>query len=395
MKIFISNALKIYLLTAFVFISIISAQEKTADNISELSAKAQKLVAENKYIEALPILEKIAPALSDDAEFMAHYGIAVVTNSVTLKTPEARKKERVRGLEILNRAKKLGTDNVRALNLIDQFPADGGDEDNFDDENPAASEALREGEAFFGRGEYDKAFTAYERAYKINPKSYEAVLFMGDSRYSQRKYDEAVIWFAKAAELAPDREMAHRFWGDAFLAQKKYKEALDKFADALLAAPFSRMSWDSLSRWSDQSGNEIKLLNISPPGNDLSGELKINEASLKADDGTIHWKLYSDTRQKQILKNAGTNTRHNLADEAAAWRKVAEAVRADIKAGKIKYPDQSLVNLIKTDDAGFLESYILMFRGHEDFDDDYLNYRAKNRARMKRFILESMLGVKI
>jgi len=60
----------------------------------------------------------------------------------------------------------------------------------------------------------------------------------------------------------------------------------------------------------------------------------------------------------------------------------------------MKYPDQSLVNLIKTDDAGFLESYILLLRGHEDFEEDFLNYRAKNRAKIKQFILESMLGVR-
>jgi len=155
------------------------------------------------------------------------------------------------------------------------------------------------------------------------------------------------------------------------------------------------MSWDSLSRWSEQSGNEVKFLNIAPPGNELAGAIKVGEASLKAEDGTIHWKLYSETRQKQILKNAGTNARHSLADEAAAWRKVAEAVRADMKAGKIKYPDQSLINLIKLDDDGFLEPYILLIRGHEDFEEDFLTYRVKNRATMKRFILESMLGVKI
>ena len=388
-----STVLKIQIFILLAFASLSFAQEKPSNDIKELSAKAQQLVSEGKYIEALPVLEKLAPVLSDNSEFMAHYGVAVMTNSVTLATPEARKKERVRAVEILNRAKKLGTQNVRALNLLDQIPADGGDGDNFEDENSEVSNALREGEAFFGRGEYDKAFAAYEKAYKLNPQSYEAVVFMGDSLYAQKKYKESEAWFAKAAAISPDREMAHRYWGDALLYQKKFKESLDKFADALIAEPFSRMSWDSLNRWSEQTGKEVKLLTISPPGNELAGEIKITEASLKTEDGTIHWKLYGEARKKQILKNAGTGARHNLADETAAWRKVAEAVRADIKLGKIKYPDQSLVNLIKTDDAGFLESYILLLRGHEDFEEDYLVYREKNRAKMKQFIIESMLGV--
>ncbi|HSK70157.1 MAG TPA: tetratricopeptide repeat protein [Pyrinomonadaceae bacterium] len=371
------------------------AQEKPSD--TDLDAKrteALKLVDANRYLDAFPILEKIAPAFPKDAELWAHFGIAIMQNAITSNDPETRKKELVRGLLVLNKAKQLGTKNVVALNILDQIPSDSDFEDNLTDENPEVSKALREGEAFFGRGEYDKAFAAYEKAYKLNPKSYEAVLFMGDSLYAQKKFKESEPWFAKAAGIDPNREQAHRFWGDALLFQKKYKEALDKYAEAMIAEPFSRMIWNALNRWAEESGTNVTLLKIAPPGNEAGGEIKVDEAKLKAEDGTIHWKLYNDTRRSQVIAKAGKNLRHTLADEAAAWRKVAEAARRDIKAGKIKYPDQNLVNLIKIDDAGLLEPYILILRAQEDFSEDFLNYREKNRLKLKQFIIEYMLDVK-
>ena len=363
------------------------AQDKT---LITQRAEATELIKQNRYLDALPVLEKIILSYPNDAELWANFGIAIMINSVTLESPEARKEEQERGRKALIKAKQLGTENVKALNILDQFPVNDGN-DNFIDENPEAEKALREGEAFFGRGEYEKAFSSYEKAYKINPKSYEAVLFMGDSLYAQRKYKESEVWFAKAVEIDPNREMAYRYWGDALLYQKKYNEAREKFVEAMIADPYSRMSWDSFERWSGESGNPISLPNITPPGNKIAGEIIINENFLKADDGTSNWKLYNDTRKAQTLAKAGKNQPLTLAEETAAWRKVADAARKDIKAGKLKYPDQSLVNLVKIDDDGFLEAYILLLRTREDFIKEYYDYRNKNREKLRGFITKYFL----
>ena len=393
-----SNLNKSYRISLIVSISLmfltgIFAQDKMPDNLEEMNVQAQKLVRENKYLEALPLMEKLAPFNTKDAEFMAQYGIAVITNSIVLKTPEARKKELLRGLEILGKAKDLGTENVKALHLLESYPEDDSFVDNFTDENPKISEALREGESFFGRGEYDKAFTAYEKAHKIDPKNYEAMVFMGDSLYAQKKYAESEIWFAKAAELQPNREMAFRYWGDALLFQKRFAASLDKFAEAMIAEPFSRMTWDSFKRWSELSESEIGFIELSPPGNEPFGEIIIDEKLLNSEDGTNNWQLYNDVRREQLRKNSINNSRHTLADEFIAWKKVAEAARDGIKTGKIKKPDGNLIRLIKVDDAGLLEPYLLLLRGQKDFQKDYIAYRAKNRAKMKKFIIEYMFGI--
>lgn len=363
-------------------------------DLASQRAEALKLVGQNRYLDALPILEKIASMYPKDAEIWADYGIAVLANSSTLATPEARKKERLRGREILLKAKQLGTENVQALHFLDQVPPDGGGDDNFSADNPEVEKALREGEGFFGRGEYDKAFATYEKAYKINPKSYEAVLFMGDSLYAQRKYKESEVWFAKAAAIEPNRENAYRFWGDALMGQNKTLEARDKFVLAFVAEPFSRLTLDRLGRWVQEAQITIAPTEIIPPGSDSGGDLTIDEKLLKAENGTVHWKLYNDARKARILENTRKSGRTTLAAEANAWRKVADAARRDIKAGKLKTPDSSLLNLIKIDDAGFLEAYLLIMRPQENFADDFFEYREKNRDKMKRFVIEYLLGLK-
>lgn len=379
------------LLLALNLLTINSSFAQTADAQAQ-RAKALELADRSLYLEALPILEKIAAQFPKDADVWANYGIALLTNAVTLKTAPERKIGRKLGRDALVKAAQLGMKNVLALHFLETLPADGGDEDNLNGENPEVEKALREGEGFFGRGEYDKAFTAYEKAYKINPKNYEAVVFMGDSLYAQKKYKESEIWFARAVEIDPNREFAYRFWGDALYFQNKPKEAYQKFAEAFISEPFSRVVRDRFFRHvGELKGDFSPSVLIAPPGGEPVGAVKFDASLLQSQDGTAHWKLYVDTRsawkatefKKQFPKE--TVYRHSLAEETAALKKVADAVRKD---AKIKILDDGLANLVKLDDLGLIESYILMMRIDDGIADDFFDYRAKNRDKLRRFINE-------
>ena len=162
-----------------------------------LRAKAFEFTGQNRYLDALPLLEKLAPLYPNDSEVWAQYGIAIGTQSTTISAPAERKAARVKAYNALAKARDLGTKNQIALSILDDLPPDGGD-DTLAETDPEFEKNIREGEAFFGRGEYDKAFAAYEKAYKIDPQSYGAVLFMGDSLYAAGKYKESEVWFAKA-----------------------------------------------------------------------------------------------------------------------------------------------------------------------------------------------------
>jgi tetratricopeptide (TPR) repeat protein len=378
-------ALVISLLTFFALLTAppISAQDEEIDPDRE---EAVRLINENKYLEALPILEKIILSYPNDADLWAHFGIAIISNSIILETPEERKEEQARAVKALKRAQQLGTDNLRALDLLDQFEdADGTD--NFMAADPEVEKALREGEAFFGRGEYEDAYKAYERAHKLDPKNYEAALFMGDCFYARKMYKEAEPWFAMAAALDPDREMAHRFWGDALLEQKKFREAREKFIDAAIADPYGRMSWSSLNQWAETSGGSFGFYEVVPPGNEVGGTIVVDEKLLRTEDGTIHWREYSRTRNR-LEPGAEVPT---FKTDIAAWKSVAAAFRKDLKEGRVRYPDAGLVKLLRIDDEGLVEVYVLLQRPYPHFSDYYPEFKKNNRAKIRDFIIRYIL----
>lgn len=384
--------------TFFFFLALTSAPGLTAqvskDVIASERAKAMAFASQNRYLDAYPILDKIAPALPNDAEVWAHYGLALMARSVTVNDPIQRKFERRRAYEALQKAKRLGTEDVRALNHLDQLPPDGGDDDNFSAANPEVEKALREGEQYFGRGEYDRAFATYEKAHKLDPNNYEAILFMGDSLYAHGKYALSEPWFAKAAAIAPNREQAYRFWGDALLAQRKFKEAAAKFIEAFIAAPYSRHSWDNLDRLAKDLGKPFDIKRIFPPGTSDFGGINIDPAQLSEKDGTKFWLKYAETHdswRREIFKRQNPRAptyRRSLKEEVAALTAVAEAAKLAIKNGSLKEPHHSIVNLIAFHEQGALEPYVLFFLADEDVSEDYDGYREVNRDKLRRFLSE-------
>ena len=144
-------------------------------------------------------------------------------------------------------------------------------------------------------------------------------------------------------------------------------------------------------RWIDETGTKAAPQPVNPPGNGVNGEIVLDEKLLRLDDGSIHWKKYKESRASQSIVRGAK--RRTLADEAAAFRRVTEIVRGELKSGKIKNPHQSLVNLLKLDDAGLIESYVLLLRADDDVFEDYESYRDKNRDKLRKFVVEFLLGV--
>lgn len=353
------------------------------DTLDPERTEAERLFSQGKLLAALPILERIILTYPNDAELWAKFGMAIISNSASLNDPDGRKEEQERGVKALKRAKQLGTENVRALDMLDQFEKASGF-DNFVSDNPEVEKALREGEAFFGRGEYDEAFKAYERAYTLDPKNYQAVLYMGDCYYARKMYAEAEPWFAKAVEIDPNRETAQRYWGDALLNQRRLPEARDRFIEAIIASPWERLSWSSLDRWADAAKKDLYFIQVAPPGAEIGGPIEIKDRLLREDDGTINWREYTRTRSR--LDPLGGSS-PKLEDDVAAYRSVADAFRKELKAGKIRYPDPGLVNLLRLVDDGFLEAYVFIVRPYDHYKASYASYREKNRKVLRDFIL--------
>ncbi|MFN2454122.1 MAG: tetratricopeptide repeat protein [Pyrinomonadaceae bacterium] len=372
-------------------------QAQSTENYDTERRRAFQLFEEQKLIAALPILEKLAAANPSDVVVMERLGISILANSATIQEPTARKQERNRARTVLLRAQQLGDNSNLLRNLLDGLPPGGGEETSFSG-NREAEAAMNEGERAYALGDLDKALAAYKLAHKIDPTLYQAPLFAGDMLFKKKEWDKAGEWFARAIAINPNVETAYRYWGDALMGKGKMDEARDKLIDAIIAEPYRREAHVGLIQWAQRNNVKLAHPHIQPPtalrteGNNTT--LAVDPKILNSQGGSNAWLMYDLTRTawaKGDFARAYPNEkvyRHSLREEAAALRMVANAAAKDLQSGKIKSLEPSLATLVKLNDAGLLEAYILLARADQGIARDYAAYRQENRDKLRRYLTE-------
>ena len=374
--------------------------------------RALELYEANNLVAALPLLERVAAANPNDPAVLSRLGFALYANSVDVKDPAQRQKMRERARTTLLHSQSLGDNSNLTRMALDALSAPDGTQVPFSNIK-AAELAIREGEAAFVRGDLDKAIAAYKRALESDPQLYDAALYAGDAEYKKANnstaaqyrsdhFDAAGVWFAKAIAINPDRETAYRYRGDALDAQGKINEARDKFVDAIVAQPYTRNSFVGLTQWAGRHKVALGHPKIEPPNSTRTENgkttLSIDPKTLNSNDGSNNWLMYDLTRiawsKTDFFKNypAEKVYRHSLKEETAALRMVAEAAARDLKSGKVKSLETSLDNLIKLNNAGLLEAYVLFARPDDGIVRDYIAYRKENREKLRRYWLEVVIG---
>ncbi|HVS83899.1 MAG TPA: tetratricopeptide repeat protein [Pyrinomonadaceae bacterium] len=374
--------------------------------------RAIDLYEANNFVAALPLLEKVAASSPNDPVILSRLGFALYANSVDEKDPTLRQKMRERARNTLLRSQSLGDSSNLTKITVDALSAPDASQIPFSNIK-AAETAIRDGEAAFMRGDMDKAIAAYKRALELDPQLYDAALYAGDAEFKKgnnstdaqfrsEQFDKAGAWFAKAIAIDANRETAYRYWGDALNAQGKSNEARDKFVDAIVAQPYSRQAYVGLTQWAD--GHKVPLghPNIRPPNstNTQGGQttLSIDPKILNRNDGSNEWLMYDLTRiawaKGDFFKNYPDEKeyRHSLKEEAAALRMVAEFAAKDLKSGKIKALEPSLAMLVKLNEDGFLEAYVLFAHPDQGIARDYASYRKDNREKLRRYWLEVVIS---
>jgi tetratricopeptide (TPR) repeat protein len=366
----------------------------------------------NNLVAALPLLEKAAAANPNDAVVLARLGFTLYANSMDVKDTTVRRQMRERAKTTLLRSQSLGDNSNLTRMTLDALTAPDASEIPFSNIKTAEA-AIREGEAAFMRGDMDKAIDAYKRALESDPQLYDAALYAGDAEYKKANnstdaqhrsehFDKAGIWFAKAIAINPDRETGYRYWGDALDAQGKTNEARDKFIDAIVAQPYTRNSFVGLTQWAGRHKVSLGHPRIEPPNSTRTenGEttLSIDPQTLNSNGGSNNWFMYDLTRiawsKSEFFKNYPEEKtyRHSLKEETAALRMVAEAAAKDLKSGKVKTLESSLDNLVKLNEAGLLEAYVLFARPDDGIVRDYVAYRKDNREKLRRYWREVVIG---
>jgi len=365
--------------------------------------RAEELYIQGKFVDAMPLFEALSAEHPSDLAVREGWAWCLFQSAGTLPDPQQRKSARARARTIAVEAKGLG-DNSQLLQLMLEQPEDGGSEVAFSDSKEVDT-AMKAAEADFSRGELDKAREGYMRALLMDPNNYDSALFIGDVYFKQHVYGSAGESFARAIQIDQNRETAYRYWGDALVAMGKENEARSKFIEGIIADPYTRRSWTGLQNWLQR--NKVELNNVQlkdgaavTEKDDKNITITIDDSSLKKknDPNGLAWMTYGmgraswhGDRFKKEFPNE-PKYRHTLKEEADSLGLMITVLKEQKNyPKKLKDLDPSLQSLIKIQETGFLEPFVLINRADAEIAQDYPPYRASNRDQIRRYLDEFMV----
>ena len=386
---------------SLILCSVPPAFGQTNDDYAAERKRALQLCEENKFIDALSILEKLNKSNPKDVVVLEKLAFTLVVAQATFKDAEERKRTLIRARALASQAKELGSESEYVRLILDQIPADGVMSSS-GSANKEVDDAIQAGEAAFAKGDFKKAIDAYQRAATLDPQLYVAPLYIGDVYFKMNDVEKAGEWFAKAIALEPNRETAYRYWGDALMSAGKMKEARAKFIEAIIAEPYDRRPWVGLSQWGQQNKVPLSHPAIDPPSSVKVENGKTNiliSPEIGKNDGSSGWLIYSITRASWVNGKFAKEFpnekeyRHSLREEVEALQMVADATAIQVKEGKLKTSslEPSLANLLKLHEAGLLEAYILLGKPDAGIARDYAAYRQANRDKLRRYLSEYVI----
>jgi tetratricopeptide (TPR) repeat protein len=369
---------------------------------TSLRAQAFALYEQNRMVEARPLLERLASENPGDVVVLERLGMALL-GSAMASDPAERRSMRLKAREVLLRAKELGDDSELLQMVLSALPEDGS-ELPFSGRKEVEA-IMRRAEAAFGRGEMEKAREGYLEALVLEPKQYEAAVFIGDTYYRQGRVTEAGDWFAKAIAINPDVETAYRYWGDTLVRAGRASEARAKYIEGIIANPYNNAPRNALGRLVQQHGLRFNVPQLKPGSSvgDNGGNttIAVQEnvvAEEGKEDGSVAWIGYGiekatwrTGRFKEEFP-AEPTYRNSLKEEAAALAVVARSATDWQKRAAAKTPPGTLradlAELVRIHQAGLLEAFILLMRPDEGIAKDYTEFRKANRDRLRRYLDE-------
>ena len=378
-----------------------SAQSKPSDDEATLALRKQalELYRQGKFVDAMPLLGQLSLGSPDDFVLKEHWAYCILEYSKTQTDPEQRKASRVKARSLAIEAQKLG-DAGELLQVLLALPEDGSDL-KFS-ERPEVDQAMKAAEANRAKGDLDKARAGYLHVLELDPKNYDATVYVGDTYFSEHAYNSAGEWFAKAIKLDPDKETAYRYWADALAASGKNDDARQKYIEAILAQPYTRTPWLALRQWSDrikQPFHAILLQNQSTVKKPADQAVKLDEQPLKeGNPEAAGWRAYDATRQawqqekfkREFPQEAAY--RRTLREESEALDAMVAVLAPDAASlKKAEKLDPSLLALIHLDHDGLLEPFVLLNRADRDIAKDYPAYRAAHYDKLYRYVDEILL----
>jgi len=373
----------------------LSVSAQSGQSVEELKAKIAELAQQTKYLEALPLLEKLVAIEPDNARTQFYLGFALIAQANNTQDADKRIALSKRARAAFVRAKELKIEEPVVEALIASIPLDGSLGQSFS-ENIAANSLMAQAEAFYSQGKLDEALSNYQKALKLDPRLYHAALFSGDVFVSKDDFVNAELWYQKAIDIDPNKETAYRYSATPLMKQGKTAAARDRYIEAFITEPYNKFATAGLVQWAQATKTNLAHPAIDIPTNitfDEKGDAKINldaSALLAGDDGSFAWISYGATRSQWhketfVQKYPGQKYRHSLAEEAEALRSVITLATSDKKTKKLS---PALVKLKKLNDEGLLEAYILLAKPDDGIALDHPTYLKENREKLRRYAVQ-------
>lgn len=356
---------------------------------------ALALFAQGKRLDALPLLEELVQKNPEDSELLVALAACLVDHAATLTDADAAAKERFRARDLVQKGWSLGNTSPLAENLrqlLGELPASGALKFS---EIPAAEQAMEAGEAAFARRDFDQAITNYSRALELDPKSYTAALFIGNSYDKQNDFAKGAQWYERAIQLDPNTETAYRYYADMLAREGDMVKARTMLIHAAVAEPYSKIVWREIRAWAIINKTAFNLV-WAPIPMPRKDDTAVGSGARLVPELANAWRTYysvrdewkkSDKFDKQFPQEA--EYRHSLAEESDALNatiKVLQKLREDKKTVQLVTADPVAGLLLKMHDAGVIDPYVLFSLGDDGIAKDYIAYRAKNRDKLEAYM---------
>jgi tetratricopeptide (TPR) repeat protein len=381
-------------------LSTVAANAQAAVEYTEKKQHALDLYRQNKMVDAASALEQLAAVNDKDTEVFSALGFALFAMTSTAGNQE-REQLAMRARKALEHAKSLGDKSQLTDMALSRLQQGTPGASKFS-QNPEADLAMQQAEVDFVKGQLEQAIALYKRALSVDPRLYDAALFIGDGYYkSPGGMNQAPEWFAKAIAIDPNRETAYRYWADVLMKQGDAAGARDKYVEAYICEPHNRLAVSSFTTWSKNQHVTLAHPAITIPTTferhpDGNTSITLDPGTLnKKDNGSSAWLMYGLTRAvwsngEFLKKHPDEKTyRHSLEEEAEALRTVLRGL--DAKAKRSSDLDPSLATLLKLDQQGELEAYILLARSDEGIGKDYLPYLRDHRDQLRAYVVDWVL----
>lgn len=322
---------------------------------------------------------KADPAASQPVSAIAHLFLSA---SLEAKSPE-RETYRKEAEQHARFALKLDERDPMAMEVLRQLD-DPAPERAY---QPSAEvlKAMDEGEVLFTARDYAGARKHYARAFAMDPKYAQAVLFVGDTYYAEGKLVDAEPYFRRATELAPGYALGWRFLFDAQMGQDKLKDAQVSVLGALAARPSEQQNWLRLARLYSVWGQPLTKFNM-VKGVSVEGTTINLDQDLPAAEN-MAWLAYGlglstyDAKSEKGDKDAPNSP---FLRELFAWDAAMEVLAQTKYKDKIK--DPALLQMATFHKAGQLKPAILTLLYREAFRNDFEAWKKAEPDGIKRFI---------